>query len=71
MWTYVADRAHSTCTCYYFQAETTIIVSLNSEGCEIEEGIHDAARRAKSKTFFQCCLLLRARSTLQAEQDSV
>ena len=41
----VADRVQArTLYMLYFQAETTIIVSSNSEsdteGCEIEEGIH-------------------------------
>ena len=69
----VADRTHSAYM-LYFQAETTIIVSSNSESDTKEVRSRKVytmpLARAKGKTFFRCYLLLRARSTLHAEQDS-
>ena len=58
----------------YFQVETAIIVSSNSE-CDTEDVrsrkiYMTPLARAKGKTFFRCSLLLRARSTLNTEQDS-
>ena len=74
MWTWpiTRKRAHSN----YFQAEATIImhVSLNSESdtedVRSRKVYTMSLARAKCKTFFLCCLLLRARSKLHAEQNS-
>ena len=51
-----------------------IIVSSNSESdtedVKSRKVYMTQLARAKGKTFYWCCLLLRARSTLHAEQDS-
>ena len=71
----VADRAQTRALyMLYFQTETTIIVSSNSESdtedVRLRKVYTTPLARAKGKTFFWCYLLLRARSTPHAEQDS-
>ena len=63
-------RSHTLHDCYnYFQAETTIIVSSNSESVTvIEEFIHDVASKRARHSFGVACFA--PRSTLHAEQDS-
>ena len=72
----VADHAQAHALyMLYFQATTTIIVhvGLNSErdteDVRSRKVYTTPLARAKGKTFFQCCLLLHARSKLHAEQD--
>ena len=70
----VADRAQARVLyMLYFQAKTMIIVSTNSESDTEDERLRKvytmSLARSKGKTFFRCCLLLRARSALHAEQD--
>ena len=73
----VVDRAQAgVLYTLYFQAETTIIVHVSSNSESDTEDVRSRKvyttplARAKGKTFFRCCMLLRARSKLQAEQDS-
>ena len=53
----VAKHAHSTCY-IYFRAETTIIVSSNSESKDVRSRkvYTTLLARAKGKAFIRCCL---------------